>query len=130
MTLAEPPQEWETWGKTLGRHPWEWYDRPLPPTPRPPPHLLDDVLGTPVTVRALRVFCGNQRVLWPSEVAVKASISRTSAWKAIQRLAARGIIEPLHFTYARSVPYQLWRPHGVVQPLVALFSAETSWERT
>lgn len=85
---------------------------------------IDEILGTPAGVRVLRVLALHGGELSGSEVARRADLSRTGAWRALTRLGAVAVVETVG--QGHSVPYRLNRRHPLAEPIVTLFRAEAA----
>ncbi len=88
---------------------------------------LDELLGGAVNLKVLRVLWsgGGEHVGWPTEIAPKARLSRTSVHAALARFEKRHIVERVAVSHdSRSFAYQLDRRNPVVRELMKLFHME------
>ena len=83
---------------------------------------LDHLLGTPASVRVLRVLVEHGGALAPPTIASRARVTRQSAWNALNRLLQIGVVEGVG--EGRATSYRLAGAHPLVPPLQALFATE------
>jgi predicted nucleotidyltransferase len=85
-------------------------------------HPLDQILGSPVLVRVLRVIAGHGGQMSAGIVAHRAEVTRTSARNALYSLVRAGVVESAGS--GGSVLYRLRGAHPLAPVIGALFSAE------
>jgi hypothetical protein len=84
---------------------------------------LDELFAGIGNLKVMRVLWGDPRLWWPTEIARRAGLSRTSVYAALGRLEDWRMVRRVA-TYDGSSAYQLDRRHPVVRHIEHLFTME------
>ena len=94
-------------------------------SPRKASSPLEDLFNGPANLRVLRLLWTEDKFCWPTQIARRTHLSRSSVHAALGRLLDWGMVERIPaWDSNRTFAYRLYDPHPLVRELGRLFLVE------